>query len=243
MEIVNISKNIVKVGNKLLREKALPWSKEELNDVRRVEKLLEKMYKEMKDCTGTGIAAPQIGVNKQLFLLELPSQEGLNCPNFPLTAFFNPKIKLIDQDVTKPSRRTITDFKKFLHGSEKLLNLSQYKTKFQTEESTLPTIPTENNTITMLESCLSVPNIFAHVQRSKRCIITFLDITGKERIIEADGILAACFQHEYDHLLGKIFIDRIDKSDLSNKLIYTTELTEDNLREIFKLHGDFQIIK
>ncbi|KAN0021884.1 hypothetical protein ACTFIU_004029 [Dictyostelium citrinum] len=243
MEVINISKNIVKIGNNLLREKALPWGKEEFKDIKGIEKLLEKMLKEMKDSSGTGIAAPQIGVNKQLFLLAFDTQEGINCPQFPLTAFFNPKIKLIDQDVTKPSRRTITDFSKFLHGTEKLLNLSQYKTKFQTEESTLPTIPTPNNTITMLESCLSVPNIFAHVQRSKRCIITFLDITGKERIIEADGILAACLQHEYDHLLGKIFIDRIDKSDLSKKLIYTTELTNDHLREIYKLHGDFQIVK
>ncbi|KAN0039283.1 hypothetical protein ACTA71_001477 [Dictyostelium dimigraforme] len=243
MEAINISKNIIKVGNRLLKEKAIPWGKEEFKDVKRIEKLLEKMHKEMKDSTGTGIAAPQIGVNKQLFLLEFGMNEGINCPQFPLTAFFNPKIELVDQDVTKPSRRTITNFNKFLHGSEKLLNLSQYKTKLQTEESTLPTIPSPNNTITMLESCLSIPNIFAHVQRSRRCIIKFLDITGKERIIEADGILAACLQHEYDHLLGKIFIDRIDKTDLSTKLIYTTELTDDHLKEIYNLHGDFQIIK
>ncbi|KAK5578732.1 hypothetical protein RB653_008405 [Dictyostelium firmibasis] len=243
MEAVNISKNIIKIGNKLLREKAVAWGKDEFKDTKGIEKILDTLSTEMRSSSGTGIAAPQIGINKQLFLFELKSQQGMNFPNFPLTAFFNPKIQLIDQDVTKPSRRTITNINKFLHSSEKLLNLSQYKTKPQTEESTLPTNPNSNNTITMLESCLSIPNIFAHVQRSRRCIITFLDITGRERIIEADGIIAACLQHEYDHLIGKIFIDRIDKNELIDKLIFTTELSKDHLTEIYNLSGDFQITK
>jgi peptide deformylase len=57
------------------------------------------------------------------------------------------------------------------------------------------------------EGCLSVPDINADVKRSEFVTVKFLDIDGKTQVIDADGLLAVCIQHELDHLKGKLFID------------------------------------
>ena len=59
------------------------------------------------------------------------------------------------------------------------------------------------------EGCLSVPEFFDDVERPARCRIKFLDYHGKEQIIDADGMLATCMQHEMDHLEGILFIDHL----------------------------------
>ena len=57
------------------------------------------------------------------------------------------------------------------------------------------------------EGCLSVPNQFAEVERPKNCRVEYLDYEGKKKLLEAEGLLAICIQHELDHLKGKLFID------------------------------------
>ena len=61
------------------------------------------------------------------------------------------------------------------------------------------------------EGCLSVPNYFAEVDRPKYCEVEYLDYNGKNKILEADGLLATCIQHEMDHLEGILFIDYLSK--------------------------------
>jgi peptide deformylase len=61
------------------------------------------------------------------------------------------------------------------------------------------------------EGCLSVPNQFAEIKRPDKCIVKFLDYDGKEKILEAEGLLATCIQHEIDHLEGILFIDYLSK--------------------------------
>ena len=61
------------------------------------------------------------------------------------------------------------------------------------------------------EGCLSVPGINADVIRPESILISGYTREGKEVEIEADGLLARVFQHEYDHLDGILFIDRIEK--------------------------------
>ena len=61
------------------------------------------------------------------------------------------------------------------------------------------------------EGCLSIPNQFAEVKRPSSCKVNFLDYNGKEREINADGLLATCVQHEVDHLNGVLFIDHLSK--------------------------------
>ena len=57
------------------------------------------------------------------------------------------------------------------------------------------------------EGCLSVPGIYDGVERFDAVHVTALDGSGKSRVIEADGMLAVCIQHEMDHLMGKVFVE------------------------------------
>ncbi|MFY8042299.1 MAG: peptide deformylase [Rhodoferax sp.] len=57
------------------------------------------------------------------------------------------------------------------------------------------------------EGCLSVPGIYDGVTRFDAVHVKALDEKGNSRVIEADGLLAVCIQHEMDHLLGKVFVE------------------------------------
>jgi peptide deformylase len=57
------------------------------------------------------------------------------------------------------------------------------------------------------EGCLSVPGIYDNVQRHDAVKVEALDGEGNKRLIEADGMLAVCIQHEMDHLMGKVFVE------------------------------------
>ncbi len=65
--------------------------------------------------------------------------------------------------------------------------------------------------ITYEEGCLSVPDYFAEVDRPKYCEVEYLDYNGESKVLEADGLLATCIQHEMDHLEGILFIDYLSK--------------------------------
>ena len=70
-----------------------------------------------------------------------------------------------------------------------------------------PEIRSSEGFQTYQEGCLSVPGIFADVKRADRITVEACDEHGSSRIIEADGLLAVCIQHEMDHLDGKLFVD------------------------------------
>ena len=75
-----------------------------------------------------------------------------------------------------------------------------------------PIIKNKNTeTSTYEEGCLSVPNFFAEVDRPKKCDVEYLDYDGKKKILNAEGLLATCIQHEMDHLEGILFIDYLSK--------------------------------
>ena len=57
------------------------------------------------------------------------------------------------------------------------------------------------------EGCLSFPGAYADVTRALRVKVRAQDVTGKEFILDFEGPLAVCVQHEMDHLLGKVFVD------------------------------------
>jgi peptide deformylase len=61
------------------------------------------------------------------------------------------------------------------------------------------------------EGCLSIPEYYAEVERPAALRVRFLDRDGRQREIEAKGVLATCVQHEVDHLDGKLFIDYLSK--------------------------------
>ena len=57
------------------------------------------------------------------------------------------------------------------------------------------------------EGCLSIPDHYAEVSRSREIKVGFLDPDGAHQELEASGLLSACIQHEIDHLDGILFID------------------------------------
>lgn len=61
------------------------------------------------------------------------------------------------------------------------------------------------------EGCLSVPDMYAEVERPDRIRARWLDRDGTAREEELDGLLAICLQHEMDHLEGILFIDHLSR--------------------------------
>ncbi|MBT7543328.1 MAG: peptide deformylase [Gammaproteobacteria bacterium] len=65
------------------------------------------------------------------------------------------------------------------------------------------------DTDSMEEGCLSVPGFYENVTRPKDIKVSTLNYDGKEIMLETDGLLSTCIQHEIDHLNGKLFVDHI----------------------------------
>ena len=66
-----------------------------------------------------------------------------------------------------------------------------------------------DDTCTMEEGCLSIPGIHENVRRSKSIHVTYLDENLQPHDEWVDGYLARVMQHEFDHLEGKMFVDKI----------------------------------
>lgn len=63
-------------------------------------------------------------------------------------------------------------------------------------------------TSVMEEGCLSLPNIYGQVERSKKITLRAIDFNGKKIKMKAFGLLARVIQHEIDHIDGILFIDK-----------------------------------
>lgn len=163
-------KKILTTDNKkeeaFLRKKVPPlnFKKERKKELRM---LVKEMRKIMNDSNGVGLSANQVGLEKRLFVAQLPDEQG------------KPKLyAVINPEITRVS-------------SEK--------------------IPLE-------EGCLSTPDTYGTVSRADKTVLEGYSIEGKKLKINAWGFLAQVFQHEVDHLDGKLFTDkakevrRIDKS-------------------------------
>jgi peptide deformylase len=85
------------------------------------------------------------------------------------------------------------------------------------------------------EGCLSVPGIYADVERALRIRVAAQDVDGKAFELEADGLLAVCIQHELDHLQGKVFVDYLSplKREMVRKRLekQRRERTQEPVRE------------
>ena len=74
-----------------------------------------------------------------------------------------------------------------------------------------PVIETVNGMQTYEEGCLSVPGVYDKVDRPSEVRVSYQDLEGNARILETDGLLAICIQHEIDHLNGKVFVDHLSQ--------------------------------
>lgn len=61
------------------------------------------------------------------------------------------------------------------------------------------------------EGCLSVPGIYDTVERAERVKVRAFDQNGNAFMLQAQGLLAVCIQHEMDHLKGKVFVEHLSQ--------------------------------
>ena len=175
-------KEILKMGNPLLREVAEDFSVEEIKNSE-TQLLLEDMWHSLAAAGGIGLAAPQIGISKQLAVIKLTEESDRYPDMEDSEAFiiFNPKITVLDKK----------------------------------EQG-------------FWEGCLSVPGLRGFVERPRKIRVDFLDESAKPRSIEVEDFLATVFQHELDHLVGKLYVDRI--KDITT-LMFEDEMVFEELEE------------
>jgi peptide deformylase len=125
--------------------------------------LVEDMIETMRDAPGVGLAAPQIGISRQVAVIEFGDEEDDSIPK-QLYVLVNPEI-----------------------------------------------IKQSDSKVNGIEGCLSVPGLAGNVARSKVVTVSGFNQYGEKVKIRAQGWLARIFQHEIDHLNGKLYLNRTDQ--------------------------------
>lgn len=137
-----------------LRAKARPVGEADAEAIRALApRMLEAMYR----APGIGLAAPQVGVDLRLVVVDLQRDE-VRAP----MVLVNPEI------VAASAEEAVRE-----------------------------------------EGCLSLPGHYADVARPERVKVRWRDLDGARQEVEAEGLLAACLQHELDHLDGVLFVDHL----------------------------------
>jgi peptide deformylase len=142
--------DIITLGNDLLRQKAeiiKPIGSE-------YAKIADDMIELLHIGKGVGLAGPQIGLPKRIFVVHIEGEDP--------RVFINPSI-----------------------------------------------IETSQNVVKYEEGCLSIPGVWADVERPQAVRVQAWNAKGRPFTLDAEGILARVIQHEYDHLEGVLFIDRL----------------------------------
>ncbi|PHR80322.1 MAG: peptide deformylase [Colwellia sp.] len=92
-------------------------------------------------------------------------------------------------------------------------------------------IAKSDETLINEEGCLSVPGIYAKVDRHTTCTVKALDRHGKEFTLDGEELLSICIQHELDHLNGILFVDYLSplkRQRIKTKLEKEAKLDKDN---------------
>ena len=92
-------------------------------------------------------------------------------------------------------------------------------------------VASADETTILEEGCLSIPKQTAEVKRPAHVDVRYIDIGGEEQMMRCEGLLAACVQHEIDHLDGVLFIDHISR--LKRDMIVRRAL-----KELRQVNGD-----
>ena len=166
---------IIAYGNPILKQISVKVDikNEDVSD------LIDDMWETMYNANGVGLAAPQVGVLKQIFIADFEY--------FQEEESFN-----------------ISEIEKLQHVFINPIIIDEYGDDF-----------------IFSEGCLSIPEISEEVKRKKNLTIEFLDEKFNQRKITCSGVIARVIQHEYDHLKGILFTDRISplkKRELKLKL-------------------------
>jgi peptide deformylase len=167
-----VAREIRVYGDPVLKTKAAEVGDIDGKLVTLADDMLEAMYA----APGLGLAAPQVGVQKQLFVYDVGE------------------------------------------GPHTLVN---------------PSIKESRGEWVYDEGCLSIPGLAFELIRPKQVHLVGYDLDGNELSIEADEVLARCFQHELDHLDGVLFLERLSDEDrkAAMRIIRERRLRADDLRQ------------
>ena len=149
---------IVVYGDPVLKKKATNFSVE---DKEKVTKIIADMFETMYNAHGVGLAAPQVGISKRLFVVDGEPLDEKECKGFK-KVFINPLI------------------------------ITEYGKEWEFEEG-----------------CLSIPGIREFISRPETLTIQYLDENWNQQIEEFSGMKARIIQHEYDHIEGILFTDKL----------------------------------
>ena len=155
---------IVAYGDPVLKKKALEINVDKPGDLK---SLLKDLWDTMYNAKGVGIAAPQIGISKSIFVADFSFFKDED--NFFENELINMKQVFINPKIIKEKG------KNFIYP----------------------------------EGCLSIPNISENVKRKSKLKIKFFDENLFPHEMECSGIIARVIQHEYDHLNGILFTDKL----------------------------------
>ena len=165
---------ILAYGDPVLRK----VSKDITKDYPKLDELISNMTETMKNAQGVGLAAPQIGRDIRLFL--------------------------IDASPFAESDELEEEEKLFLQGFNRIFINAQI-------------IDEEGDEWVFNEGCLSIPNINEDVSRNETVSIEYLDENFEQKTDTLSGLAARIFQHEYDHIEGVLFTDKL--SSLKKRLL------------------------
>lgn len=172
--------HIVELGDPRLRQRSEPV---DLSCWDSISPVVAAMQKMMEERGGVGIAAPQIGVLKQIMIIaSRPNARYPNAPMMQPLVMFNPEPLIF---------------------SDRL--------------------------VALWEGCLSVPGLRGRVTRPDAVSVRYVDLSGESQEIQLEGFPARIFLHEYDHLIGKTFVDRVDSvTDLVTDTVYLKQIVNLN---------------
>jgi peptide deformylase len=161
--MVETNPSIVQLGNPALRQSA---QQIELAQDPDLQALIDELVQTMAKAGGVGIAAPQVGILKQLVIIaSRPTPRYPHAPEMSPTPMLNPQMVEHSDEMEKG-----------------------------------------------WEGCLSVPGIRGLVPRYRSVTVDYLDRDGQPQRQILHDFVARIFQHEYDHLQGVVFVDRVEST-------------------------------
>lgn len=149
--------------------------------------LIKDMFETMYKAKGVGLAAPQVGKAIRLFIVDTE----------PFAELDEDEDEEDDSEFTPEQRKELQAFKKVFINA-RILDETGIEWKFN-------------------EGCLSIPKIREDVTRKPEIEIEYYDEKFNRHVEKYSGVIARVIQHEYDHIEGKLFTDRI--SPFKRKMI------------------------
>ena len=79
-------------------------------------------------------------------------------------------------------------------------------------------VSASEETVRMKEGCLTFPFIFLDIERPRKVVVKYTDNKGDLQEAHLDGMMSRIFQHEYDHMLGRNFSEKVSKFKLKRAM-------------------------